>query len=1212
MKIHFPIVVSITALALLLLFLQASVLMYTGYREIDNSLRQEVKKELVAKANFLQGILEFLHYKNELEQVQEEITSLGSDEHLRLAVLINEKDIVSASTRIEYIGNSVDKIPAIVSNQNVFREFIDVRSSLKYHLEVSGSDSMYIMQPVVIGTSQASIRPDVIGVLVLDYDLSWIKFQVLASLVNTQIPVFLSLILLTGLFSALVYFLYIKRINKITEAAINVSKGNYSYRLDARGHDEIGFLGNFFNQMISSIEAHQNVLENSFNEIRDREQNLTLTLQSIGDAVIVTDAEGYITRMNPAACQLTAWAENEGVGHHLDRVFNIINSKTREPISSPVETVLKTGQIVGLANHTSLIDKQGKEYQIADSAAPIKDATGVIHGVIMVFQNVTRNYEMQNAMKASEQRLQLAMEATEEGLWDWNIVTDEVYYSPRWQTMLGYELGEIESHISSWKKIIHPDDESHVYAALQAHLSGKTEFYEAGHRLQKKDGSWFWVMGRGKVTERDDQGEPVRVVGIIVDISEKVIARDKENQRNEQMRNNQNALLEWAKVDYLDIEQAFRSATRLAAKNLQVDRVSIWLFSGSLDAIECEELYLLNEDSHEKGLLREQQDCPEYFKALLRDVVLVVEDVSNDPVCAELLDSYLVPLGIKAMLNVPVRLHGEVLGTVCCERINDEQPWTLEQQEFVISIASTMAISLEAERRRQTESILRRKETENRRLLDNLIDGVITIDQTGRILSFNPSAEKMFGYLSMEVIGQNVNLLMPEPYKKNHDDYIQAYLETGEARVIGASREVNAKRRNGEIFPMRLALAELPVDENNVRRFIASCSDVTQIKINEDQVKRAQKMDAIGKLTGGIAHDYNNMLGVILGYAELLEMQLSDNPKLDKYIKTILHAGERGKKLTRSLLAFSRSKDIQAEPTDINQLLLDDEHLLAKTMTAQVKLKLILEDNLWLSFLDKGDLEDAILNMCINGMHAMPGGGTLKIESSNEVLGNSEASILGLNAGEYVRLSLEDTGAGMNEDTRLQIFEPFYTTKGENGTGLGLSQVYGFVQRSKGAIRVYSELEKGTRFTLYFPRYQADQLADIKNDNKKIDSCEGNETILVVDDEQDLRDLAREILSQHGYQVIMANDARHALEILETDKIDLLLTDVIMPGMNGYELADEVSNKFPHVKIQIASGFNDGLHQGVRKESLYKDLLHKPFTSIKLLEKIRRLLDQEE
>ena len=505
-------------------------------------------------------------------------------------------------------------------------------------------------------------------------------------------------------------------------------------------------------------------------------------------------------------------------------------------------------------------------------------------------------------------------------------------------------------------------------------------------------------------------------------------------------------------------------------------------------------------------------------------------------------------------------------------------------------------------------------ENDLRDILDGMVDGVITINCKGKILSFNKSAETIFGYQAEEIIGQNVSMLMPESDSSHHDDYLDNFMATGDAQVIGIGRNVTALRKNGEQFPMRLSVIEYPAKIDGERWFIGSCLDITLQQQQEDQLRRSLKMEALGKLTGGISHDYNNMLGVILGYSDLLADHFKDDPEHLDYVDQIRRAAQRGSDLTRRLLSFSRNRPTKTTMVNINDVLNEDRKMLAKTLTARIELSMKLDDDLWPVLVDKSCLEDAILNMSINAMHAMPEGGTLEFKTSNVSLGALDAQVLNIAQGDFVKLSITDTGIGMSKEIVSHIFEPFFTTKEEKGTGLGLSQTYNFVAKSNGTIRVYSEPAQGTCFSLYIPRYDAELFyADIGDQMQRLDNSQyrGSETILIVDDEVSIRKLNTEILGAQGYNVLCAEEGEQALSILEDTVVDLVISDVIMPKMDGYELAHLIRYICPKTKVQLCSGFDEVKGKTVTDETLQKSILQKPYTAVDLLQRVKELLDSK-
>lgn len=305
-------------------------------------------------------------------------------------------------------------------------------------------------------------------------------------------------------------------------------------------------------------------------------------------------------------------------------------------------------------------------------------------------------------------------------------------------------------------------------------------------------------------------------------------------------------------------------------------------------------------------------------------------------------------------------------------------------------------------------------------------------------------------------------------------------------------------------------------NENEMVGYIGTVTDITEHKVLQEQLRLTQKMDALGKLTGGIAHDYNNMLAVISGFSDLLRDELQGKSELLGYIDQIIHASERGAILTKKLLSFSRREASDAVSVDINKLLLELHPVLARALTPRIQLKFKLSDKLWPVFMDKGDLEDAIINMSINAMHAITGNGQLIISTRNQQIDEVNARRLLVPPGKYVLLGLSDTGEGMDQETREKLFEPFFTTKGDHGTGLGLTQVYGFVERSHGTIQVRSELGRGAQFTLYFPRHSENDTEVNTRGNVVNQISRGSETILIVDDESSLLVLAEKILGNEG------------------------------------------------------------------------------------------------
>ena len=513
---------------------------------------------------------------------------------------------------------------------------------------------------------------------------------------------------------------------------------------------------------------------------------------------------------------------------------------------------------------------------------------------------------------------------------------------------------------------------------------------------------------------------------------------------------------------------------------------------------------------------------------------------------------------------------------------------------------------------------LRLKEAEERirATIDNITVGIIQINENCIIESLNPRAELIFGYSKEELIGKNINILMPTPDRDQHDAYVQKYHNTGHAKIIGIGREVQGLRKNGEIFPLHLGVAVL--DLPGGRHFIGSITDLTIEKQLETQLRRAQKMDAVGQLTGGIAHDFNNLLGIIMGNLDLAARDLPADGKLKKYVEKANSAAERGANLTRRLLNFSRQDPTENQVVDINETLRDIRDLIQRSLRSDIRIELSLAEDSWPSCINKGDFEDALVNLAVNARDAMPDGGTLHIETTNKyVEAGKYAHDDLLEPGDYVQLTISDTGIGMDEYTASRIFEPFFTTKPSGkGTGLGMSLVYSFVQRSKGSISVYSEPGYGSTFVIRMPRAivgdEADAAIAPAATSKTETPSIGNETILIVDDEEELAEVAHAYLSSLGYKTIVTSNASEALAVLQEDEpIHLLFSDVVMPGgMDGFELADQASAMRPGLKILMTSGFTAGAAQRNLDVNVNRyRLLHKPYGNRDLGRAVRDVLD---
>ena len=497
---------------------------------------------------------------------------------------------------------------------------------------------------------------------------------------------------------------------------------------------------------------------------------------------------------------------------------------------------------------------------------------------------------------------------------------------------------------------------------------------------------------------------------------------------------------------------------------------------------------------------------------------------------------------------------------------------------------------------------LDKAERRYRSLIDNCVDGLVVIDEKGIILEFNPSAERIFGHEAADIVGRSVGVLMPEPDRSNHDRYISGYVAGGQAKIIGIGREVQGLRKNGESFPMHLSVGEISDGRN--RSFMGMVQDLTRQKTVEAQLLQASKMEAVGRLTGGIAHDFNNLLAVLTMDLEMLAELGLENAEQRELVTEALDVARAGAELTHRLLAFSRRQPLTPSVVNVSEMSLSLASLLHRTIGEDIRIDAIGPPDPWPISVDRGQLENAIINLAINARDSMPDGGRLQLECRNVSLGRRRR-FADLPPGDYVRLDVSDTGDGMTPEIAARAFEPFYTTKeGGRGTGLGLSMVYGFARQSGGHASISSEPGNGTTVTLHFPR------ATAGDDGSKADAADpptGTESILLVEDDHRMRKRTAATLRSLGYQVESARNGMDARRRLRSGKIpDLLITDVVMPGKwNGVVLAGHVARYFPATAILLLTGYNGKSHS----QPAGVGVLRKPFTRRALARAVRRAID---
>lgn len=563
-----------------------------------------------------------------------------------------------------------------------------------------------------------------------------------------------------------------------------------------------------------------------------------------------------------------------------------------------------------------------------------------------------------------------------------------------------------------------------------------------------------------------------------------------------------------------------------------------------------------------------------------------------------------------AWLGVPLKTPAKTIGVLVVQHYEDDQAYSGHDVEFLSSVGGQIALAIE---RKRAEVALRESEERYREIFEMDLTGSCISSTDGRILACNPAFARIFGFSSVEEA-----LASPaRSFYKTADAREEMIDLVRQERKI-ENREVELVRHDGSSIFVVQNLQGVFDEGGELLEMHSHFVDITERKHAEEalrasqlQLQQSQKLEAVGQLAGGVAHDFNNLLTAINGYSSLALKRLDDTSPLKPYLEEVKKAGDRAASLTRQLLAFSRKQILEPKVLDLNDVVSDLSKMLRRVIGEDIELSASPTSDLGLVEADPGQIEQIIMNLVVNARDAMPSGGKVTIETANVFLDDEYArEHLATEPGQYVMLAVSDTGTGMDAETQARIFEPFFTTKElEKGTGLGLSTVYGIVKQSGGFIWVYSEPGHGTTFRIYFPRVDAEKTTEAKPVDEA--AQHGSETILVVEDEDVVRKLAREILEDAGYEVLVADKGEEAIrQCLEhPQEIHLLLSDVVMPGAGGKEIAERLIPLRPGMKVLFMSGYTDEaiVHHGVLDSDV--KFIQKPFSPAALARKVREVLD---
>jgi PAS domain S-box-containing protein len=863
-------------------------------------------------------------------------------------------------------------------------------------------------------------------------------------------------------------------------------------------------------------------------------------------------------------------------------------------------------------------------------------------------------------LRLSDEWLRSAEAASGVGTFELDLATDRWESAAQVAVLFGFDPRSSKLSFADLERAIFIDDLPKVRAAIDT--AKRTGTFYVEFRVKHRDDSVHWLAGKGQLGA--DEKHPARWLrGAYYEITERKVlearllalnetlearvAEVREETRTLEVLNRTGV----AVAGELELERLVQTVTD-AGVELSGAQFGAFFYNLVQEGGETYTLYTISGATREEFANFPMPRNTPVFEPTFRGTgPFRSQDILADPRYGQVPPNHGMPKGhlqVRSYLAVPVvSRSGDVLGGLF---FGHSQPgvFTERAERVVMGLAAQTAVAIDnarlyqvsqrevaarkqaeqelqvlnetleervAERTRQLAASIQQLEDTERRfrlLVEGVTDyAIFMLDPAGNIVNWNAGAERIKGYKREEIIGQHYSVFYTEKDRLN--GLPQRAIATA-TRVGKYESEGWRVRKDGSVFWANAVVNAIHDPEGQLLGFAKITRDLTERRTAEEQLRQAQKMEAVGQLTGGVAHDFNNLLTVISGNVEALLRRLSKggNDDLQRLANAALHATTRAALLTQRLLAFSRRQPLEPKPVSVNTLIAGMTEIFRRTLGESILIETVLDAGLWLTFVDANQLENALVNIAVNARDAMPDGGKLTIEAANVYLDEEYGQTTGVSPGQYVGIFVSDSGTGMTPEIASKAFEPFFTTKDVGqGTGLGLSQVYGFIKQSGGNVKIYSEVGAGTTIKLYLPRHVSSDSVDEKpRPVVSVPSADG-ETILLVEDDTDVRSFTVEVLRELGYRVIEASDGPTGLRMLDAHReIALLLTDVGLPGgINGRQLADEARRRKPGLKVLFASGYarNAIVHHGRLDPGV--ELIMKPYTYAALATKVRRVLD---
>lgn len=914
-------------------------------------------------------------------------------------------------------------------------------------------------------------------------------------------------------------------------------------------------------------------------------------LRYMDDAVIVVGRDGAVIDANPAAVRLLGRASGPLI---------------HTPVSEVLPTVAAVGRPLEEGRVTVATTSEAGESVCEANVSNVLGWDGSFAAQVLVLRDVTERHRMEQALRQSEQSYREVLSATSEAIFvhdprtgvivDANEAAERMYGLSR-DELLGLAVSHLSAAGKGWTH-------ERAMAAMRAAEGGQEQLLE--WLARRSSGGEFWA----EVSLRSTAiGGNERVLAVVRDVSARKAAEEAERERILLASRRQRALADLAadpSAGRGDVTASARVATASVAEVTGASRVSVWLLTADGGSLVAVDVLDSGSGTHAAGEELPTRELPAYLTALSASRAVEASEARSDPRTAELRAPYLDPGAISSLLASPIRLRGQVAGSVCVEYVRPGRSWAPEDVDFASAVADQLAQVLANHRLRRTNEALMASEREKAAILDSIPDHVLYMDADCRVVWANRAVADSLGVAPETIAGSPCPLRdspqcdmcpVTRALERGEMQSGEAVTEGGEVWAIRAYPVRDASSAIAGIVRVSRDLTEQRRAEADRRR-------------REEQAQRGQRLESIGVLAGGIAHDFNNILATMMGFGELAYLDAAEGSDDHRRLEQVLQAGRRARDLISQILMFSRQHESQPVCVSLQPIVKESLKFLRASLPSTLEFREEIDSECGEVVIDPTQFHQVVMNLCTNAGHAMGSSGTLDVRLSEVDVDEGLARQLAVpRPGRYARLTVSDTGVGMDQATQDRIFEPFFSTKPEGeGTGLGLSTAHGIVSAHGGGITVYSELGVGSTFHVYLPRAQGEgEVAEAVDEAAPL----GSERILVVDDEPAVTAMAAETLRVLGYRVDEYTDSRDALRAFRDapEAYDLVLTDHTMPHFTGTQLLASMRFLRPELPVVIATGLQPRAVRALADIGNAATVLTKPYSVAELAQAIRDALD---